>query len=150
MLEMKSVERPLDGSAHDRVKSAALHCMTSAQPLHSRVEAAYAMLAHILGETFGPRSTELLKRLQLGDADGVVYPPNWRPIFGNVPRPILKQWLEDLFQLYSWSCFLTGGEPELAFVFDDDALLEPKRAERRARAQAKLRRPRVLFTAQAV
>ena len=124
--EQPRLEYRLDGSAQDRVDDAVRLCLSSAGPLKRRVDRAIKVLAPILYEKFGPRTTELLERLQLSERDGVIYVSSFGPIYGNVSIARLKRWSLDLYQLHAWSCFLMGRAPELEFWFEDSPSSAPR------------------------
>jgi hypothetical protein len=115
----RALEPPLYGSAQDRVNSAVKLCLSSARPLKERVGRATKILAPILSECFGPRTTALLERLKLSEQDGVTYIPTYGADYGTVSAVRLKRWLLDLYHLHAWSCFLMGQDPELEYWFED-------------------------------
>ncbi len=113
------MERPLDGSAQERVNSAVRECLSSGATLKLRVERAMLTLLPMLGEKFGPRTTELFERLWLSEGDGVRYIKGHGAEYSNVSSARLKKWLNDLYRLHAWTCFLAGQDPELRARFDD-------------------------------
>ena len=114
-------EQPLDHSAHLLAAAALDAALTTSGSLAKRVAAAHKILFPIIHTPFmfagqgGPRTIELVQRLRLSEADRAVNLDMLGINFSLVPPNRLKRWLRDLAELYAWSCFMTGRNPELYF-----------------------------------